>query len=278
MVKNHIKRISAPRRWDILRKEKTFISRPNAGRDLSLSVALNTVMKDMLDKSENTKESKYIIRYKSVLVNGVRRYDEKFPVGFMDVVTFPDLGESYRLLVNSRDKIFMHKIAAAESTIKLSKVSDKKHIKGGIVQINCSDGRNFLFKSEDPVLKTLKLNDSIVYSIPEQKFKELLKMEKGAIVYLYKGKHIGHTVKVDDFEGNNIIFKLDGESFETKRAYAIVLGKDNLVISMPDWKAEKEKAPAPAPVHAPKESKEGKEPKEAKEKKSSAEKKQSDSE
>jgi hypothetical protein len=84
-------------------------------------------------------------------------------------------------------------------------------------------------------------------------------MEKGAIVYLYKGKHIGHTVKIDDFEGNNIIFKLDGESFETKKAYAIVMGKESPAISVPDWKSEK------ATAHAPKE-KENKEAKEAKEK------------
>jgi small subunit ribosomal protein S4e len=235
MTKNHIKRLNAPRRWDILRKDTTFISRPNPGRDLSMCISLNTVLKDMLGKADNTKESKYIIKYRGVLVNGVRRYDEKFPVGFLDVVSFPELKESYRLLVNDQDKLFLHKVPDSEANLKLSKISDKKQIKKGAVQINCGDGRNFLFKSDDAVLKEAGLNDSVVYSLPEQKFKNILKMEKGALVYLYKGKHTGLVVNIEDYKQNNILFKLDGDLFETKRAYAFVIGKDSPIISIPEW-------------------------------------------
>jgi small subunit ribosomal protein S4e len=235
-----MKRINAPKKWEVLRKETTFISRPNPGRDINLCLSLNTVMKDLLGKSQNTKESKYIIRYRGVLVNGTRRYDEKFPVGFMDVITFPDIKESFRLLVNQKNKLFLQKISDAEAGMKVSKISDKKQVAGGMIQVNCSDGRNFLFKADEAVAKELKLNDSIVYTIPEQKFKELIKLEKGALVYLYKGKHIGRIVKAVDFKGSDIIFKLDDITFETKRAYAFVVGKETPAISLPEWKKEKE--------------------------------------
>ncbi len=254
MVKNHIKRMSAPKKWEVLRKDTTFVSRPNPGRDINLCVSLNTAMKDMLAKSENTKESKYIIRYRGVLVNGVRRYDEKFPVGFMDIITFPETKESYRLLVNQKNKLFLQKINDAEAVMKVSKISGKKQVPGGIIQVNCSDGRNFLFKADEAVAKELKLNDSILYTVPDQKFKELIKLEKGALVYLYKGKHIGRIVKALDFKGNDIIFKLDDITFETKRAYAFVIGKESPIISLPEWNKEK--------------GTDAKEPKELKEKKS----------
>jgi len=269
MVKNHMKRMNAPKKWEVLRKKTTFISRPNPGRNINLCLSLNTIMKDMLGKSQSTKESKYIIRYRGVLVNGVRRYDEKFPVGFMDVVTFPEIKESYRLLVNQKNKLFLHKINDAEAGLKVSKISDKKQVAGGMIQVNCSDGRNFLFKADEPAAKEIKLNDSIVYTFPDQKFKELIKLEKGALVYLYKGKHIGRIVKAVDFKGSDIIFQLDEITFETKRAYAFVIGKESPAISLPEWK----KGPGGKDKELKEHNKEAKETKDSKENKESKEKK-----
>ncbi len=232
MTKNHLKRINAPKRWDVLRKSYKFITRPNPGRDLSLNVSLNTVLKELLKKTKTTKESKHLIKEKGVLVNGKKYYDEKFPVGFLDVVGFPSLKEHYRLLVNEKNKLFMLKISEEEARVKLSKVLDKKHLSKEAVQINCSDGRNFIFKSNDSFLSTVKTNDSFLYTIPDQKIKQVFKLEKGALVYLYKGKHAGQLVVIDDFKGNNIVFKINKDVFETKKAYAFVVGKDRPVISL----------------------------------------------
>ena len=232
MTKNHLKRINAPKRWNVLRKSYKFITRPNPGRDLSLSVSLNTVLKELLKKTKTTKESKHLIKEKGVLVNGKKYYDEKFPVGFLDVVGFPSLKEHYRLLANEKNKLFMLKISEEEVRVKLSKVLDKKHLSKEAVQVNCSDGRNFIFKSNDSFLSTVKTNDSLLYTIPDQKIKQVLKLEKGALVYLYKGKHAGQLVVIDDFKGNNIVFKINKDVFETKKAYAFVVGKDKPVISL----------------------------------------------
>nr|MCK4930221.1 30S ribosomal protein S4e [Nanoarchaeota archaeon] len=61
---------------------------------------------------------------------------------------------------------------------------------------------------------------------------QVFKLEKGALVYLYKGKHAGQLVVIDDFKGNNIVFKINKDVFETKKAYAFVVGKDRPVISL----------------------------------------------
>jgi small subunit ribosomal protein S4e len=231
MVKNHIKRINAPKRWDILRKQGKFISRPNPGRDFLMSISLNTALKEMLGKTNTTKESKYLIKHKGVMVNAVRRYDEKFPVGFMDVITLPDTAEHFRLIVNASGMLEFHKISPAEAELKISKVATKRKLKTGLVQVNCTDGRNFRMKDKDA--EKLSANDTILYSLKGQELKDVLKMEKGALVYLYKGKHTGTAVKIKDFKESNILFNIGEDVFETKRQYAFVVGKDKPVVSLP---------------------------------------------
>ncbi len=232
MVKNHMKRINAPQRWNILRKKHVFISRPNPGRDLSLCISLNTVLKEMLNKTKTTKESKHLIKNKGVFVNGRRKYDEKFSIGFLDVVGFPYLKEHYRLVVGEGNKLFMLKISEEEAKLKLSKVLNKKQLPKDKTQASFSDGRNILLGKDNAILKDVNTNDSVLYTIPEQKVKGVLKLEKGALVFLYKGKHTGLLVNVDDFKLDNIVFKIGKDVFETKKAYAFVVGKTEPVITL----------------------------------------------
>jgi small subunit ribosomal protein S4e len=245
MTKNHIKRINAPKRWDILRKGKTFISRPNSGRNLELALSLNTVLKELLAKTGTTKETKYLIKYKQVLVNGVRRHDEKFPVGFIDVLSLPELEENYRLVVNDQDKLAMVKVSGHEAKLKISKVGNKTLLSSGKIQVNCTDGRNFLFEKKDA--EQIATNDTILYTVPEQQVKEVLKLEKGALVFLYKGKHTGNLVRVEGFKGSNIIFKKGDEAFETKKTYALAVGKEKPLITVT---GHIESSHAPAHAHA----------------------------
>ncbi|MBW2991153.1 hypothetical protein KY348_05625 [Candidatus Woesearchaeota archaeon] len=232
MVKNHIKRINAPRNWNIFRKRHAFITRPNPGRDLSLSVSLNTVLKELLNKTKTTKESKHLIKKQGVFVNGKRRYDYKFPVGFLDIVSFPGIKEHYRLMVNEKNKLFMLEISDEESKLKLSKILNKKQLQKGRTQINFTDGRNITVGKDSEILKQARTNDCVLYTVPGQKAKQVLKLEKGALVYLYKGKHTGLLVVVDEFDRDNIVFKLGKDIFETKKAYAFVVGKEKPVITL----------------------------------------------
>jgi small subunit ribosomal protein S4e len=241
MAKNHLKRINAPKRWDVLRKNFKFISRPNPGRRLELAVSLNTALKEMLGKSGTTKESKYLLRRVGVLVNNVRRYDEKFPVGFMDVVSLPSLGEHYRLTVNMKNKLCFAKVPEAEYSLKISKASKKSHIRGGKLQVFCTDGRTFLTGEREAT--GISTNDTILYKVPGQESKEVYKLEKGAVVFLYRGKHIGRVVKITDFNKSNIMFEIDGHAFETKKTYAFAIGKENPSVTVLNNSEAIDKAP-----------------------------------
>lgn len=258
MVEDHLKRINAPKRWNILRKGFKFITRPNAGRDFSLCIALNTVLKELLNKTQTTKESKYLIRNKGVLINWKPVFDEKYPVGLFDVISFPATSENYRLLVNQKNKLFLLKIRDDDAKLKLSKVWNKKNLPKGIVQINCSDGRNFMMKANDPLLKDISINDSIFYTIPEHKIKQVIKLEKGSIVFLYKGKHIGQTVTVNDFKRENIFFELGNETFETKKVYAFAVGKDKPAVFLGENMSFTEKTPKETKKDAKSETRAGK--------------------
>jgi len=254
MVKAHIKRMNAPKRWEVLRKSSIFITRPNAGRDFTLCISLNTALKEMLGKTQTSKESKYLIKNQGVLVNARPVHDEKFPVGFLDVISLPALEESYRLLVNEKNRLYPLKISPSDAKLKLSKVANIKRLSKELVQVNCSDGRNFTFQEIEPILKDLKTNDSLLYIIPEQKAQQLIKLGKGSLVFLYKGKHIGNLVVVDDFKGANIVFRLNNEVFETKKAYAFAVGKDQPAIALTQNAYEK-KIVAADPAKPAKESK-----------------------
>jgi small subunit ribosomal protein S4e len=229
MVKNHMKRIRSPRTWNILRKTSKFVSRPNPGRSFDMAISLNTILKEFIGKTKTTKESKFLIKNKEVLVNSVARNDEKFPVGFLDVVSFPKEKEHYRLLINNKNKLVVNKIDQKEANLKLSKVSNITQLSKDKTQINCTDGRNILVKPSDKNLKETSINDSLLIDMEKNQIVEVIKLQKGSQVFLYKGRHVGSLVKVEHIEGNHIFFKEEDQEFETRKLYALSVGKDNKI-------------------------------------------------
>jgi len=69
--------------------------------------------------------------------------------------------------------------------------------------------------------------------VPEQKIKEHLKFEKGSFVYLSGGKHKGESGVIDEIKNSIIKLKPEsGESFETSKKFAFVIGREKPVISL----------------------------------------------
>ena len=65
---------------------------------LSSSLPLAIIVRDILGFAKTAKETKKIISKKKILVNGKVRLDERFLVGFMDVISIPEIKKSYRKL------------------------------------------------------------------------------------------------------------------------------------------------------------------------------------
>ena len=230
MVKSHMKRLVAPKTWAIERKTSKWITRPKAGpHSIDKCMALETVMKELIKCARTRKEVKIILNTKSVFVDCKRRKEPKFPVGLMDVLALPEIKQYYRILLNKKGKIIALPIKKEESNIKLCKIVGKTKIKKDIIQINLFDSRNILFETEPDY----KVGDTLVLSLPDQKIKEHIKLEKNVLVYLTGGKYVGNVGRLEGIDKDTAKIKLsDGSLIETSKRNLFAIGKEKPLISI----------------------------------------------
>lgn len=229
MVKRHLKRLVAPKSWKIKRKGITFITRPNPGmHSKKNSTSINVVLRDMLSYTKTTRDIKMILADKGILVDKIQIKDHKFSVGVMDLIEMPKINKCFRILLNKKGNIYPVEIKGDETKIKLCKIVGKSVIKKGKIQLNLNDGKNIIIDKNN-----YNTGDTLVIEVPEQKIKEHLKFEKGACVYLSGGKHKGESGIVDEIKNSIIKVKPEsGESFETSKKLAFVIGKEKPIITL----------------------------------------------
>ncbi|MCD4759872.1 30S ribosomal protein S4e [archaeon] len=231
MVKNHIKRIAAQNSCPIKRKITKWITKQTPGpHKTENSLPMGVLLKEMLGYSTTTKETKYILSQGKILVNGKVRKDKKFPVGIMDVLTADK--DNFRIMIDKKGKLVPVKISTAEIKINPKRVIKKTTIKGNKIQVNFLDGTNLLSKEK------YSTGDTIVFS--DNKVKEHLKFEKGALIYILAGKKVGHIGAIKEIietkgsQPTKIIFTQGKENFETLKKYVFVIGKTKPIITLPN--------------------------------------------
>ncbi len=224
-MKNHLIRINAPRTWTIARKVKKFVARPNPGaHSLDESYPLGTIMKEMLGIANTTKEARYILNQGHVFVDQKKVKVLNYSVGLFDVISFPHTNENYRLLLNNKNKLVLIKIDDKESKIKPVKILNKTVLNKKF-QINTTGGRNFLLEKN-----SYKVGDTLVIELPSQKIIDHIPLEKGNMVYMTKGSHVGAIGKVEAIEKDHITIKIGNQTTKTMKKYAFVIGKDKTAI------------------------------------------------
>ncbi|MFH1506413.1 MAG: 30S ribosomal protein S4e [archaeon] len=228
MTKAHLKRISAPKTWNVNRKTTKFITRPKPGaHTMILGMPLGVFFKEELKKAGTTREVKRILNNQEVLVDGKREYKPRSIIGLMDVLSLPKIKEHFRVLINTKDKLYAMPVDEKETKFKPCKLWKKKVLGKDKIQLNFTDGRNILIKKND-----YTTGDSLVLELPSQKILHHLKLGKDAIIMLYKGKHVGMVGHVDEIKGSTIYFTADKVKYETSKAYAFVIGHDKPVIKI----------------------------------------------
>jgi len=101
----HLSRSRAPKNWPIKRKETKWTTRPKPGtHSLDRCITFNLVIKEMLNYASTTREVRYILNTKSVLVNKKPVVDSHLSIGFMDIVEIPSTKEAYRMILNKEGK------------------------------------------------------------------------------------------------------------------------------------------------------------------------------
>jgi len=227
----HLSRLAVPKTWKVKKKGIKWIMRPLPGsHKMDRGISLNFVFTHLLNYARTNKEVKYILNNQEVFVDGIRRKNPGFSIGIMDVLTIPKLDQYFRVLLTEKGKINLISIEEKEANVKLCRIKNKTPVKKKI-QLNLGDGRNILVEKDE-----YKARDTILIEVPSQKIKELLKLEKGNLVYLTRGKHVGEIGIVEDVKKDKIVYKRDKKLFETDINFAFVVGKNAPSISLPEVK------------------------------------------
>ncbi|MBI2499264.1 30S ribosomal protein S4e [Candidatus Woesearchaeota archaeon] len=223
---SHLKRIRVPKSIPIkIRKERKYIARPLPGpHQIFKSITLNTLFKDVINHATTSKEVKNILNDGKILVDGLVRKDNRFPIGLMDIISLPSFDEYYVMLyING--KLTAVPINKTDSDSKPHKIVGKKVLKKGKLQLNLYDGKNVLVDKDN-----YKVGDSVI--LFNKTIKKHLKLEKGALVYLTEGKHqgtVGTLQELQHFHGlakDRVILNANSKKIVTRKDYAFVIDKE----------------------------------------------------
>lgn len=231
MVKKHLKRLLAPKFWVVPKKREKWTVAPRPGPHKKFeSIPLQIIVRDMLGLVSTRREAKSIIKAGEILVDGLKRKDHKYPVGLLDVVTIPKLGQGYRVIPIAKG-LGLLKISKKEEGMKICKVRGKTTVNGGKIQLNLHDGKNILVGKD-----VYKTGDSVLIEVPTSKILEHIKLDKGSVGMITRGKNIGRVGKIKDIietrtkEPTKVICESDGEKIEVLKDYILVIGKEEPLI------------------------------------------------
>jgi small subunit ribosomal protein S4e len=186
-----MKRISAPRQWDIARKEARFVTKPSPGtHPIEKCYSLAVVLRDLLGMVATQKEVMQVLTRGEVLVDGTPRHDPGFPVGLFDVVSVPKEGKSFRL-VPSPDGLVPRDIVSTEAGTKLCRVKSKVKITGGHIQFGFHDGRSL---RDDKLVASC--GDTVVMRVPVQAVVDSVKLAKGSTGLVVSGERAGQVGRI----------------------------------------------------------------------------------
>lgn len=187
----HLKRQKVPKNWPTKRKGTKYVVRPNFGLDKGLPILI--ILRDVLKIAQNRKEVKRAIHLKQILLNNKPIVDEKNIAVLFDVLTLLSKGKNkksgdknYRVGLTSNGKFEVKEIKDSESNSKISKIVNKKVLKGKKTQLNLSDGRNFLSDIN------CEVNDSVLTEFKEKaKIEKCLPLKEKIKAIVFEGKHAG---------------------------------------------------------------------------------------
>ncbi len=197
--KNRLKRLAAPKLWDIERKKKRFTFKPTPGpHAVAKSYPLGVVLRDLAGLVKNARELKYVINAGMVLVDGKVRRRPTFPVGLFDVVRVPTENLSFRM-VPSPKGLLLSKIGKDESTKKLCGITSKAKVTGGHLQYGFHDGRSMLEEGLN-----LAPGDAVLMQLPNQKVISEVKLAKESLALILSGDRAGQLGRVLEVKSGTI--------------------------------------------------------------------------
>lgn len=180
---SHLKRQEMPKSWPIKRKGTAYVVRPQFG--LRTGIPLLIILRDILKVARNRKEVKRAIHEKRVLINSKLSRDEQENLQLFDKICLVHSKKCYNITLSEKGKFALEEIKENGTNEKVAKIINKKILKGKKIQLNLSDGRNFISDAK------CRINDSVIVDFKNKKIKKFLPLEKGANIFITDGKHAG---------------------------------------------------------------------------------------
>lgn len=208
-----------------LDKTKRFVYRQKPGKHtIGTTISVGYLLKNLLFLADNTREVKYIIKNREIVVDKKKVKDHRMPVGLYDIIEIPKLNKFYRLYYKLNGSLALKEITKDESKTKICKIKSKKILGKEKVQLTTNDGRVVITTNI-----AYKPKASILLDLEEYTIKEYYPLEKGREVLVIGGKHIGQTAKIEAIKPSTmqrqmlIQLKESGIDFETTEKNIIVI-------------------------------------------------------
>jgi len=224
--KKHLKRLNAPKHWNIGKMGGVWAPRPSQGpHKLRECLPVTIILRERLKYALTNKEAMQICMERCLKVDGKVRTDPNFPAGFMDVVELEKSNDRFRLLYDTKGRYVMHRLDREEAQYKLCRVN-KVYVSGKKIPVAVThDGRTIRYPDPD-----VKVNDTIKVSIETGAMSDILKFDLGAMVMITKGHNcgrVGTLMHIEKHEGSFAIVTIKdskGASFATRLGNVFVIG------------------------------------------------------
>ena len=238
-MSKHLKRLAAPRVLRIPRKERALTIRAAPGpHRFSQAIPLGLLIRDYLGLCDTYKEARKIISNGDILIDGVKRKNNKFPCGMMDVISIPKMRKYARILYDRKGKLVLVPISESDAEWKLCRIQNKTIIKGKKVQLNLHDGKNKLVEKDD-----YKTGDVLKLVFKENKIDDVYKFEKGSVSMITGGTHVGEIASIEEIQivassKPNLVALKGEKEFSTIAEHVFPIGKAKPAITIPEVKMQ----------------------------------------
>lgn len=224
--KKHLKRLHAPKHWNIGKMGGVWAPRPSTGpHKLRECLPIAIILRERLKYALTGKECQQICMERCVMVDGKVRTDQNYPAGFMDVVEMPKSGDRFRLLYDIKGRYVLCRLDREEAQYKLCRINK---VFVGANKVPCAvthDGRTLRYPDPD-----IKVNDTVKLSIATGKATDIFKFSLGAMVMITKGHNcgrVGSLMHIEKHEGSFSIVTLKdskGNTFATRLGNVFIIG------------------------------------------------------
>ena len=177
----------------IRRKGTKYIARALHAHKNAVPVVI--AVRDMLKLAKTLKEVQHMIKNKALKINGRVVEDYRDSIKLFNIF---EADKHYELTLLPTGK-FAFKDTKNSST-RLCKVTGKRLVNAGMIQLNLHDGSNILSKDK------ITVGDSLYLDLTS-KIKNHVTLDAGKEVFIFSGKYQGQSGKVQKIEDNRAYIK-----------------------------------------------------------------------